>query len=179
MLSKGFSIGAFGLWAALFLIYASRSKWNDLKIKAWDEDPKISARLANAFLAKAEAIYQKLQQQNNRIILQRLQQDLALKEQQLQKLYTEVSTPNGLNILKLKGLEQQVLQLQQLADEYTLSVQTPLPLLLVAEAAGPSLKPDKPRIFQTLAFVLFAALAFGLLTVLFIESRKQNAQQRF
>lgn len=155
-------------------ITVSRSKWNDLKIKVWDTDPQMAARLANAFLGKAEAVYQNLQQQNNRTILNGLKQDLAQKEMQLERMDTVRKPSSSLTNLRLKGLEQQVSQLQQLINEYTMSVQTPLPLLLVAEKAYASTKPDKPKVLQTLAFVLFAALSFGLLVVVFIESRKQH-----
>lgn len=158
-------------------ISVSRSKWNELKIKAWDEDPQMAARLANGFLAKAEAIYQNLEQQNNRIILQRLQKELTDKEKELQGLYAGTVSSGQLNALRIKGLEQQVSQLQQFVNEYTLSVQTQLPLLLIAEKASPSAKPDKPKMAQTLAFVLFATLAFGLLVVVFLESRKHHVRQ--
>lgn len=181
-----------------------RSAYGELKIKVWDEAPAMAAQLANALLSKLNEIYRHIQNVNNTQILQKLRKELAIKEQQLDSIETEVvrfQTSNSeynldeninrdritndsvsLNpssrfrhiAFKVQALNDQIKEYHKIISQYELAAGTNPQVLIAVENARPSTRPDKPRIFQTTLFAFGASLIFSFLLALFAESRKQK-----
>ena len=151
----------------------AKSGFGELKIKVWDEDNKKAALLANSLLRNLESIHQQLQNKSNEIVLENIKKDYETIKQQFQFDSLNASGDNDalLTIRKNTQLEQ-LRQYEKLMAEYNLVLRTNPNILLVVEHATPSIKTDRPKIFQTLLLVFFAAAAFSFLSILFLESRR-------
>jgi uncharacterized protein involved in exopolysaccharide biosynthesis len=154
----------------------SRSAYGELKIKVWDKDPNMAAILANTLLQKIRELHQHLQTETNSFILQKLEEDYRIKQQQFRQIADSVNRASGADAeiiqAKKNALLEQIQQYEKMTDQYRLALTTNPQILLTVENARPSLKPDKPKLLQTVLFIFFGAFLFSFLTSLFIESRK-------
>jgi hypothetical protein len=161
----------------------------------------VAAQLANLLLQTINEIHQHLQIANNTQILQKLRDELAVKQKELSsieqsamsfkssnRLYnineqalnkSSIDTSNGKqeSLSDIAGnlyvLSTQVKEYQRLIAQYELAVKISPQPLLVVESARPSLWPDKPDVVQTTIFAFFASLLFSFLLALFVESRNK------
>lgn len=152
-----------------------KSEWGELKINVWDKDPKKAAVLANSLLQHLRQLHQKLQNESNHLTLLKLRENYT----QLQKAYLQqkdsiTTGDNELYQIKAKSGLEELYQYQKLISEYQLMLNTNPQVLLTVENARPPLKADRPKIAQTLAFVLFASLLFGIGLAYFLERGKRN-----
>lgn len=152
-----------------------KTEYSELRIRVWDRDPEMAAALANGFFARLQALHQSLQNQGNALVLQRLQDNYA----RLQQAYAAVPDSSrldgeqaALTTIKKQNIREQLAQVEKLMAEYSLALQTNPQALLVVEGARPSVKPDKPRVAQTLLLTAFASLVVGLLLAIALQSRK-------
>ena len=176
-----------------------RSAYGELKISVWDGEPTIAAQLANALFYKLNAIHQHIQNANNAVVLQRLGQGLAAKQQELDSIETNViafqknsinsheldrvSIPDsgrvnaGLKFSQIasrsSALQQQIKEYGNIISQYELAVNTNPQVLIAVENARPSIWPDKPKTTQTVLFAFGASLIFSFLLALLVESRKR------
>jgi hypothetical protein len=169
----------------------SRTGYGELRIKVWDKNNSMAAALANAALQKLNEIHQKVQTENNRMVLQRLREEMAQKQQLLQPAASEPTTQNRpaqqtsdsnqqlppLANAAVGGtqLTAQLSQYAALINEYELALKTTPKVLLTVEAARPLPFPDKPDVMKTVMLAFVAALLFSFLLVIFIDSRKTAA----
>ncbi len=177
----------------------NRSGFGELKINVWDRDKRMAADLANALLQKINAIHQHLQTENNRMVLQQLEDEYAQKLQQFdssEKVVLELKSvpheyelskqnhPDSINhstkkfahtSLEQASLQEQLKEYARLINEYELAVKTTPKVLLAIEHARPSPWPDKPKTGQTLLLTFFASLLFSFLLAFFVESRQYKA----
>lgn len=168
------------LSAALALkkkIKVIKSEYGELKIKVWNEDSKLAAALANGLFQKLQQLHQSVQNQNNTLILQKLQETYAAMQN---KYITQddslgIKGPAGAAMLSIKNknLQDQLNQYEKLIAEYQLVLNTNPPALLVVEHARVSPKPDKPRILQALLLTAFVSVVFGLLLAFFLQGRSR------
>lgn len=150
----------------------ARSAYGELKVKVWDEDRNLAATLANALMQKIQEIHQHLQNENNQLILQRIEAEYKSKQQQYLGSDSTMRAAGGLLPVRRAVLLEQLQQYEKLIDQYNLALHTNPAVLLTVEPARPSLWPDKPRTAQVLLFTLAAALATTFLVALFLQSRK-------
>jgi capsular polysaccharide biosynthesis protein len=169
----------------------SRTGYGELRIKVWDKNNSMAAALANAALQKLNEIHQQVQTENNRMVLQRLREEMAQKQQLLQPAASEPTTQNRpaqqtsdsnqqlppLANAAVGGtqLTAQLSQYAALINEYELALKTTPKVLLTVEAARPLPFPDKPDVMKTVMLAFVAALLFSFLLVIFIDSRKTAA----
>jgi len=165
----------------------NRSNYGELKVKVWDRDPQMAAKLSNFLMQKLQELHQHLQNQSNVFVLEKIRQEYALKQKEYLQLADSLDSKridtSGFNFAvakkeiiktKMNALTEQLQQYEKMIGEYRLAVSTNTPVLLVVENARPSLHPDKPRILPTLLFTFFSAFVFSFLVALFMESRKQS-----
>lgn len=165
----------------------SRSAYGELKVKVWDTDPGMAARLANFLMAKLQELHQHLQNQSNVSALEKINGELERTQQDYLQL---TGTPGrkekdsipgagpaqtGILQARRAALSEQLQQLELMKGQYQLAVSANAPVLLVVENARPSLWPDQPRVGATVGVAFLAALLFSFFMALFIESRKRPA----
>jgi tetratricopeptide (TPR) repeat protein len=155
----------------------SRTGYGELRIKAWDEDRNIAAAIANSFMKRMQELHQHLQNEHNLIVLQRLKEAYAAKQQ----LFTQYadSTMGTAAAQELKNAQkatilEQLKQYQLAMDQYELAIKTNPPVLLVVEKARPAIWSDKPRRLQIIILTAIAALLFGFLLAVTFEGRKNR-----
>ena len=73
----------------------SRSGYGELKIKVWDKDNAMAAMIANTLLQKIQQLHQRLQNENSKLILERLKNDYAAKQQQYLTLSDSAASFTG------------------------------------------------------------------------------------
>jgi capsular polysaccharide biosynthesis protein len=153
----------------------NRSAYGELKIKVWDKDNVMAAKMANSLLQKIQQLHQRLQNENSILILQRLKQDYTSKQQEYKLLSDSASGFTGaaaeLWNAKKTAMLLQVQEYEKLIGEYQITINSNPQVLLTVETARPSLWPDKPKTLPTMLIAAFAAFAIAFVIALFIESR--------
>ena len=153
----------------------NRSAYGELKIKAWDKDNQMAAKMANSLLQKIQQLHQRLQNENSILILQRLKEDYAAKQQLYKKLSDSSTRFDGADAelwnAKKTAMLQQVQEYEKLIDQYHITINTNPQVLLTVETAKASLWPDKPKMWPTVLIAAFAAFVIAFIIALFIESR--------
>lgn len=151
-----------------------RSPYNELQVKAWDKNPQLASNLANSFFDKLQRMHQALQNQTNALVLKNLMANFEQAEKAHEALDDSANASPALVNIKKQALQQQLLSLQKIIGEYQVALSINPPVLLSVEKATISEKPDRPKRLQIMMLVFFGALVFGLLTAIFLESRKQH-----
>jgi tetratricopeptide (TPR) repeat protein len=158
--------------------HISRTGYGELRIKVWDEDRNMAAAMANSFMKRMQELHQHLQNENNLVVLQRLKEAYAAK-QQLFTQYADSTVSTGaaqeLKAAQKTTLLEQLKQYQLAMDQYELAIKTDPPVLLIVEKARPALWSDKPRTLQIIILTAIAALLFGFLLAVSFEGRKNKA----
>jgi hypothetical protein len=153
----------------------NRSGYGELKIKVWDKDRNMAATMANTILQNIQNIHQHLQNEMNLVVIQKLQEDYASKQQLFRHAADTVLSLSGADaeILQAKksALLEQLQQDEKLMDQYRFAISTNPQVLLTVEKARPSLWPDKPKILSTVLIAIFGAFVISFFIGLFIESR--------
>ncbi len=156
----------------------SRSGYGELKVKAWDKDNAMAAKMANSLLQKIQQLHQRLQNENSKLVLERLKQDYQARQQQFKSLSDSAASFAGADAelwsAKKTAMLQQVQQYENLIDQYQISINSNPQVLLTVETAKPSPWPDKPKPLPTLLLAVFATFIFAFLLALFIESRNNR-----
>lgn len=162
----------------------NRSSYGELKVKVWDGDRNEAAHLANFLMKQLQEIHQHLQNQSNVLLLQKLQEEYALKQNEYMQLSdsvgkgvistNSVSGKKGIIRTKMAALNEQLQQYEKTIGEYQLAIRSNLPVLLIVENARPPFRSDKPKVLQTLMFTFFGALLFSYLLALLVEGRKSS-----
>lgn len=162
----------------------TRSSYGELKVKVWDNYKIEAAHLANFLMKQLQELHQHLQNQNNVLLLQKLQEEYALKQNEYLQLSDSLgngasassanfmSGKKGIIRTKMAALAEQLQQYEKTIGEYQLAVRSNSPVLLIVENARPPLWPDKPKVLQTLLFTFFGAFLFSYLLALLVEGRK-------
>jgi capsular polysaccharide biosynthesis protein len=141
-----------------------RSEYGELKIKVWDKDRILAAKIANAVLQKIQDIHSHLQNANNRTVLDNLVAGRA-------KIITQLATSPDSAAAVFNQLE----QYDKLIAQYQLMADSKTNALLVVENARPAAWPDRPKFWQLILATFVAGLIFSLLTALVLERRKNTA----
>lgn len=154
----------------------SRSAYGELKVKVWDRDPAMAAKLANALMQSIQNLHQHLQNESNLVALQKIQDEYNIRQQTYRQLSDSMGKLSGadaeLATARKKVLLDQLMQYEQMMGQYKLAVSANPKVLLTVENARPSIYPDKPKVLSTILFVLFASFVFAFLTAIFLQSRK-------
>ena len=167
----------------------NRSAYGELKIKVWDRDRDLAATLANSLLQKIQDLHQQLNQRNNALVLGRIREDYKKKLDefingnrppatgQVTDTFQSISASGNqeINLVRTNALKEQLVQYENLINQYELALNTQMPVLLVVEKARPAIWPDKPKMIQTVLLAFFAGLVFSILLAMFLESRKSAA----
>jgi transcriptional regulator with AAA-type ATPase domain len=115
---------------------------------------------------------------NNTAILQQIQQDQVRKQSQFRHASDSLELLQNADAAimnaKKQSLMKQLVQYEEMIDQYQLAINTNAPVLLTVESARASLWHDRPRTWQNILFSIAAAFALTFLMALFIESRKYN-----
>jgi capsular polysaccharide biosynthesis protein len=153
----------------------NRSAYGELKIKVWDKDNEMAAKMANSLLQKIQQLHQRLQNENSLLILQRLKQDYISKQQEYKQLSDSAARFTGAEAelwnAKKTAMLLQVQEYEKLIGEYQITINSNPQVLLTVETARASLWPDKPKVLPTILIAAFAAFVIAFLIALFIESR--------
>jgi len=157
----------------------NRSSYGELKVKVWDSDRNKSAALANFLMQKLQELHQHLQNQGNVLVLEKIKNQYASKQQEYLQLADSLSEKATISaasddIIKAKmvAITGQLQEYERMVGQYQLAASSNSPVLLVVENARPPLWPDKPKVLATVLFTFFIALLFSYFLALFIESRK-------
>ena len=167
----------------------NRSAYGELKIKVWDSDRDLAATLANSLLQKIQDLHQQLNQRNNALVLGRIREDYKKKLDefingnrppatgQVTDTFQSINASGNqeINLVRTNALKEQLVQYENLINQYELALNTQMPVLLVVEKARPAIWPDKPKMIQTVLLAFFAGLVFSILLAMFLESRKSAA----
>jgi capsular polysaccharide biosynthesis protein len=170
----------------------SRTGYGELKIKVWDKNNEMAATLANALMQTINGIHERLQTENNRMILQKLKEVYAQKlagqnkgdDQVIQfrsanGFVTDTIAPalQPFNDATLDGTElsEERKQYAGLINQYEMALKTTPKVLLVVEQARPSHWHDRPKTSQNVVLAFLASLLFSFLLAVFVESRKARA----
>ena len=156
----------------------NRSAYGELKIKAWDKDNQVAAKMANSLLQKIQQLHQRLQNENSILILQRIKEDYAAKQQLYKQLSDSAArftvAEEELWNAKKTAMLQQVQEYEKLIDQYNITINTNPQVLLTVETAKASLWPDKPKMWPTVLIAAFAAFVIAFIIALFVESRNSK-----
>jgi capsular polysaccharide biosynthesis protein len=150
----------------------SKSEFGELKVKVWDTDRDLAAKLANAIVEVLNSIHQGLQNATNIVTLQ----NLKSQQESLMRPADSVP-PHQIEIdgsLRQAKLDQ-IAKYEKLINEYTTIISTNPRVLIVVDKAKPAERPDRPKRMLTLAATGFLALLFGLVVALILERRKKTA----
>jgi capsular polysaccharide biosynthesis protein len=154
----------------------NRSGYGELKIKVWDKNNVMAAKIANSLLEKIQQLHQRLQNENSILILQRIKKDYTAKQQLYKQMSDSASGLSGAEAeiwaSQKTAMLEQIKEYEKLIDQYELTINTNPKILLTVENAKASPWPDKPNTLPTVLLALFVAFAFAFLISLFIESRK-------
>ena len=155
----------------------------------------MAAGLSNVILQIINAIYERLQTENSKTVLQKIQEEYAVNTAMLDSmernthLYKTGPITNQLNNarpndssekdetkfgnadVEAKALREQIAEEKRLMTEYRLALQTTPKTLLVVESARPSPWADKPKTGPVVLFAFLASLLFSALLSFFVESR--------
>lgn len=169
-----------------------RTAYGELQIKVWDKNNVIAAGLANSLVQKINSTYQRIQNENNRMVLEKIKEEYEEKQKELIGINSQISTyqsasdtfytqhkPIAPGVLKdiiitTSALKEQLQQYQKLIYEYELAIKTNANVLTFVEHARPLHTADKPKTVQTVLLAFFASLLFSFLLILFVESRKTD-----
>lgn len=89
-----------------------KSEYDNLKVKVWDKDKDMAAKMANEIMSQLQNMYQQIQSSGNIAILDGL---LAKKKEMLNKV-------DSLNLAPDESSKPQMLQYDKLINEYQLMV---------------------------------------------------------
>jgi hypothetical protein len=144
-----------------------KDEFGQLRIKVWDVDPQMAALLAHGLFERLQSLHQYLQNQANENVLTNLEKNYRqISAQTINKQSGDSSqNPSPTSADELK-------EYQRLISEYNLMISTKPQVLLLVEDARPAVTADRPKVLLVFLVSLFGALAFGILTALFLESRK-------
>jgi uncharacterized protein involved in exopolysaccharide biosynthesis len=164
-----------------------RSSYGELKVRVWDKDRNMAAALSNFLMEQIQTIHQRLQNQSNVSVLQKIKQEYASKQKeylQLGQSFTNTiadtasvnfaAANKDLAKTRMMVLSEQLKQYQKMIGEYELAISANTPVLLVVENARPPIWADKPKVLQTVLFTFFGAFFFSFLLALFLERRKHS-----
>ncbi|GAB4093134.1 GumC domain-containing protein [Flaviaesturariibacter terrae] len=155
----------------------SKDEYNQLRIRVFDRDKYLAARMANSLFDKFQKMHQRLQSASNERILANLQQHYdALQAEYLKgsdSLQRTGDARRQLLQVRNDAIIKELGEYQRLINEYTLVVNTKPSVLLLVEAARPGFKPERPKLLPLFAMATFVALVFAIVLVLFLESRKK------
>ena len=136
-----------------------KSEYGELKVKAWDKNKEMAARLANATLQQLQQVHQHLHSISNEATLEGLRSGRDKLKQQ-----SDSSSSNA--------LVSRIEQYDKLIGEYQLMVDSKPPVLIAVENARPAVGPDRPRLKQVVVATALLSLIFSLLVALLLEKRK-------
>jgi capsular polysaccharide biosynthesis protein len=152
----------------------SKSGYGELKIKVWDSEPAMAADICNYLLQTIQSIHQKLQSENNTLVLDKLKSDYKWRQnasagnEDSSKRIENRNAPAGEK--EFSGVE--LIEYRRLISQYEVALKTNAPVLLVVEHGHPSPWADKPDVVLNVSASFFAALIFSVLLSVFMESRK-------
>ena len=146
----------------------NRSSYGELKVKVWDSDRNKSADLANFLMQKLQELHQHLQNQGNVLVLEKIKNQYATKQQEYLQLADSLngsttisSASNDIMKTKMMAITGQLQDYERMMGQYQLAASSNSPVLLVVENARPPLWHDKPKVLNTVLFTFFIALLFS------------------
>jgi LPS O-antigen subunit length determinant protein (WzzB/FepE family) len=168
-----------------------KSDYGELKVKVWYTNPQKAAAIANKMMELLQQIHQRIQNENNVVLLEKLKtahdkklsESFAIEQKMPAfKIRTGVEIDSIKNppwnkmhqaeLLHLAVLNEQIQQYAKLIGEYELIVNAnPKVLLIVENAAVPS-RPDRPHLLTWLLITAFAGFVFAVLTALVLERKR-------
>lgn len=165
-----------------------KSPHGELKVKVWYTQKELAAELANAIVEKLNAVHQKLQNESNKAVLNNLKasrEKLIYEADGITAAILNDSLDNSLErsqvisveqnrarIIRRNAIWEQLVKYEKLINEYQMMVDSRNPVLLVAEQAHVSDKPDKPKTMQIMIATAVLSFLFALLAALVLERRK-------
>jgi uncharacterized protein involved in exopolysaccharide biosynthesis len=152
-------------WAAAKLKKNTRvykSGYGELKVKIWDTDKNLAPELANGMMQIIQAIQTDARNSGNKTILQ------ALKDGK-KKLLAGADSLSG---TVAGSRDSQLLQYDQLINEYQLMTDSKSPALVIVENARRPESPDRPKRIQIMIAALVLSFLISVLVALVLERRK-------
>lgn len=162
----------------------TKTGYGELKIKVWDKDNTVAATAANSLMQKINELHQRLQNENNRTVLERLKEDYAAKQHAVAEgekaIITFDTSGSGEKIApvdfrEIADLPEQLKEYRKLINQYELALKTSPKVLLVVEHARESPWPDRPRTEQNVLLAFVASFFFSFLLALFLETRNKKS----
>jgi uncharacterized protein involved in exopolysaccharide biosynthesis len=142
-------------------VKVSKSEYGELKVKAWDKDKDVAARMANAVMEKLNTMHQDLNSLSNTFSLKSL-------EEGRKKLAASTDSAGASPGRTALG------EYDKLITQYQLLVDTKPPALIITETAKPAMFAAKPRRKLVIAGSFVLSLVFSLLAVSLVSNSKQQ-----
>jgi len=153
-----------------------KTEYAELRIKVYDKDKYLAARMANHLFEKFQVMHQRLQSATNERILSNLKRQYTQLQQEYVRdadsMQRAGQAQRELLRIRTEAITRELGQYERLINEYTLMSTTKPQVLLLVEAARPGFKPERPKLLPTFVMVCFSALVFAILLSLYLESRK-------
>jgi len=153
---------------------ARKGDYGELKVKLWHQEKELAPRLANAFAEKLQQIHKDVQNQANIATLEGLEKAIA-------RIYTELDSLDNALLPTVPGndrgirknvLLHQLQQLESVANEYRVIVETNPAAIIIVERARTSDWPDKPKRILVIVITFVLSLFFSILLAVVMEKRK-------
>jgi LPS O-antigen subunit length determinant protein (WzzB/FepE family) len=156
-----------------------KTETGSVKVYVWDTDKQMAARLANALVAKTEALNRFNNKKANMAYLEQLQKNITVQSKKYEALDTELknmppSAAFDLKDAERKSLLETIQQQLKLVNQLQTASDADNPGLVVLEDAYPSNTPDKPRFWFWLGAAFLGSTGFAILLAVILESFKKK-----
>jgi capsular polysaccharide biosynthesis protein len=155
-----------------------KDEYNELRIKVYDRDKFLAARMANDLFNRFQSMHQRLQNATNERVLTNLKEHYASLQNEFlagsDSMQRTSDARRQLIQVRNDAIIKELSEYERLINEYTLITTTKPAVLLLVEAARPGFRVERPRLLPTFVMTCFVALIFAILLALFLESRKPD-----
>jgi uncharacterized protein involved in exopolysaccharide biosynthesis len=144
-----------------------KGDYGELKIRVWHEDNHLVPQIANALAEKLQKIHQDIQNQSNISTLN----SIASAKSRIQNRLDSFDASGKPATIALKD---QLLQYENLYNEYSLMVERNPPALIIVERARLAEWPDKPNRVVIIVATLVLSFLFSFLVIVILERRNMK-----
>jgi capsular polysaccharide biosynthesis protein len=144
-------------------IELAKTEYGEIRIRVWDKDSLLSARIANAIVSRTREVSDKMFTGFYEQSISRMMKELSVKSE-LVKTVTDS--------LQKRELNEELAIIRNRMTEYRVTQLNPPPSLFILEKAEPSPIPDKPKILLNVVVSFIMASFCSLLWLAFLYARK-------
>ena len=147
-----------------------------VRIKFWDEDRELAAKLANTVVDKINKRSIEMANMAKRQIIEKLEKEQAANEAEVKQLLenNNATLPTEVNLARRTSLLKQIEEKETLINQFRVSLND-INGLYVLQYAYPALKPDRPKRVIAVITAFLASLFFSMLASLLLNRLQKKA----